>query len=117
MPVYIGTLLKVVNAADRILAVRSLLYLSLGTYEPGMDELDIMMAARENVFLLLELGVYESTVELLRLEMERGRGSYEGARANITIADNLSLRGVCVCVFTYIFINVYSMSSPILTPQ
>ena len=54
------------------------------------------MAARENVFLLLELGVYESTVELLRLEMERGRGGYEGTRANITIADNLSLRGECV---------------------
>ena len=86
-----------------MLAVRSLLYLCMGNYEPGLEQLDLLMAARENVFLLLELGVYEGTVELLRLEMERGRGGYEGARANITIADNLCLRGkcvVCVCVCT-----------------
>ncbi len=43
--------------------------------------------------------MYEGTVELLRLEMERGHGMFDGARANITLADNLSLRGECVmCV-------------------
>ena len=41
----------------------------------------------------MSTGVYEGTVELLRLEMERGRGSFDGSRANITVADNLSLRG------------------------
>jgi len=46
-------------------------------------------------------------VELLRLEMERGRGGFEGARANITIADNLSLRGTCICLYIY-FIQVYN---------
>lgn len=49
--------------------------------------------ARENVFLLLEMGVYEATLELLGVEMERGRGVYEGTKTNITIADNLNLRG------------------------
>ena len=49
--------------------------------------------ARENVFLLLEMGVYEATLELLGMEMERGRGVYEGTKTNITIADNHNLRG------------------------
>ena len=51
--------------------------------------------ARENVFLLLEMGVYEATLELLGVEMQRGRGIYEGTKTNITIADNLNLRGIC----------------------
>ena len=56
--------------------------------------------ARENVFLLLEMGVYEATLELLGMEMERGRGVYEGTKTNITIADNHNLRGtyMYVCV-------------------
>ena len=49
--------------------------------------------ARANVFLLLEMGVYEATLELLGMEMERGRGVYEGTKTNITIADNHNLRG------------------------
>ena len=49
--------------------------------------------SRENVFLLLEMGVYEATLELLGMEMERGRGVYEGTKTNITIADNHNLRG------------------------
>ena len=54
--------------------------------------------ARENVFLLLEMGVYEATLELLGMEMERGRGVYEGTKTNITIADNHNLRGTYECV-------------------
>ena len=50
--------------------------------------------SRENVFLLLEMGVYEATLELLGMEMERGRGVYEGTKTNITIADNHNLRGM-----------------------
>ena len=50
--------------------------------------------ARANVFLLLEMGVYEATLELLGMEMERGRGVYEGTKTNITIADNHNLRGM-----------------------
>ena len=45
------------------------------------------------MFLLLEMGVVGAVVELLGLELEQGRGVYEGTRANITIADNLNLRG------------------------
>ena len=51
--------------------------------------------SRENVFLLIEMGVYEATLELLGMEMERGRGVYEGTKTNITIADNHNLRGMC----------------------
>ena len=77
--------------------MRSLLYLAHGLYHPGMDPADLVAQARENVFLLLELGVVESVIDLLGLEMERGRGMYEGSRGSITIADNLNLRGVGFC--------------------
>ena len=60
----------------------------------GIEETEMAALARENVFLLLEMGVYEATLELLGVEMERGRGVYEGTKTNITIADNLNLRGV-----------------------
>ena len=66
----------------------------------GIDEAEMAALARENVFLLLEMGVYEATLELLGMEMERGRGVYEGTKTNITIADNHNLRGtyMYVCV-------------------
>jgi hypothetical protein len=59
--------------------------------------------ARENVFLLLEMGVYEATLELLGMEMERGRGVYEGTKTNITIADNHNLRGMYmyICIIKW----------------
>ena len=62
----------------------------------GIDEAEMAVLARENVFLLLEMGVYEATLELLGMEMERGRGVYEGTKTNITIADNHNLRGTLV---------------------
>ena len=81
------------NTQDRIAAVRSLLYLAHGMYSPGLDVLELTQNGRENVFLFLEMGVYDAAVELLTLEMEQGKGVYEGSKANITIADNLNLRG------------------------
>ncbi len=47
-----------VGAKDRVLAVRSLLYLCMGNYEPGLEQEDLFMASRENVFLLLDLGQF-----------------------------------------------------------
>ena len=82
-----------VNTKDRIAAVRSLLCLAHGMFASGIDEAEMAAHARESVFLLLEMGVYEATLELLGMEMERGRGVYEGTKTNITIADNLNLRG------------------------
>lgn len=58
-----------------------------------MTSADLIVRARENVFLFLEVGVVMSVVELLGLELEQGRGMYEGSRGNITIANNLNLRG------------------------
>ena len=78
---------------ERISAVRSLLYVAHGLYKPGMSATTLEAQARENVFLLLEMGVVGGVVDLLGLELEQGRGVYEGTRANITIADNLNLRG------------------------
>ena len=89
---------QVSKAQDRISAVRSLLYVAHGLYKPGMTEELLEAQARENVFLLLEVGVVGGVIDLLGLELEQGRGVYEGTRSNITIADNLNLRGVCVCV-------------------
>ncbi|XP_064397800.1 striatin-interacting proteins 2-like [Halichondria panicea] len=106
---------EVVGAQDRVLAVRSLLYLSMGNYEPGLEQEDLFMASRENVFLLLDLGVYEGTVELLRLEMERGRGSFDGSRANITVADNLSLR--VILSLLYVLLETARHEDPTDPPQ
>eukprot|EP00731_Ephydatia_muelleri_P013318 Em0007g628a len=39
-----------------------------------MAESELCRAARQNVFLLLQAGAFEATVELLSLEMEQGRG-------------------------------------------
>ena len=89
---------KVTKVQDRISAVRSLLYVAHGLYKPGMSPERLEAQARENVFLLLEVGVVGGVVELLGLEMEQGRGVYEGTRASITIADNLNLRGMSVAM-------------------
>ena len=73
--------------------MRSLLYVAHGLYKPGMTDEQLEAQARDNVFLLLEVGVVGGVIDLLGLELEQGRGVYEGTRANITIADNLNLRG------------------------
>ena len=61
-----------------------------------MTSAELIATARENVFFLLEMGVTGSVIELLGVELEQGRGMYEGSRGNITIADNLNLRGKSV---------------------
>ena len=94
---------EVVKPQDRISAVKCLLYLAHGNYAPGIEEGDLERNARENIFLLLEMGVYNATVELLALEMEQGKGIYEGSKSNITIADNHNLR-VCLSLI-YIIVE------------
>lgn len=106
---------EVVKAQERLSAVRSLLYLAHGLYQPGMDAADLVAQARENVFLLLELGVVESVIDLLGLEMERGRGMYEGSRSSITIADNLNLR--VVLSLLYVILETASRQEPEDPPQ
>ena len=59
-----------------------------------MTRTQLIAQSRENVFLFLQVGVVGSVVELLGLELEQGRGMYEGTKANITIAENLNLRGI-----------------------
>lgn len=101
--------LQVVEAQGRIGAVRSLLYLAHGMYKPGMTGPTLTARARENVFLLLEAGVVGGLVELLGLELEQGRGVYEGTKENITIADNLNLRGtVQTSEILYMHVHVYA---------
>ena len=86
---------ELVKPQDRTAAVKIFLYLAHGNYAPGMDEPTLEHCARLNIFLLLEMGVFEAAVELLALEMEQGRGVYEDSKVSITIADNLNLR-VCL---------------------
>lgn len=83
---------EVHSSQDRLLAVRQLLYLAHGNYRPDMAESELCRAARQNVFLLLQAGAFEATVELLSLEMEQGRGVYESSKTNINIANNHNLR-------------------------
>ena len=106
---------EVVKPQDRISAVKSLLYLAHGNYVPGTEEGDLEQNARENIFLLLEIGVYSATVELLALEMEQGKGIYEGSKSNITIADNHNLR-VCLSLL-YVIIETVRREDPNDKPE
>lgn len=92
----------IVAPLDRTAAVKSLLYLAHGNFAPGKPEADLERDGRENVFLFLETGVYDSCIELLGLEMEQGKGVYEGSRASITIADNHSLRACLSLIYVII---------------
>lgn len=83
---------EVVQPQERLEAVKSLLYLAHGNFASEVNEEELEQAARANIFMMLELGVYSATIELLAVEMEQGKGVYEGTRANITIADNYNLR-------------------------
>lgn len=83
---------EVVKPQERLEAVKCLLYLAHGNFAPGVCEESLEPTARENIFMMLELGVYCAAIELLALEMEQGKGVYEGTRSNITIADNYNLR-------------------------
>lgn len=101
---------EVVKPQDRIAAVKSLLYLAHGNYAPGMEEADLQHFSRENIFLMLQMGVYDSAIELLSLEMEQGKGIYEGSKVNITIADNRNLR-VCLSLI-YVIVETVRREDP-----
>lgn len=75
-----------------------------------MTSADLITRARDNVFFLLEMGVVGNVIELLGVELEQGRGMYEGSRGNITIADNLNLRGKC-----YVLVVLENSGHPSLT--
>lgn len=106
---------EVVKPLDRISAVKSLLYLAHGNYAPGMEEGDLERNTRENIFLMLEVGVYDAAVELLALEMEQGKGIYEGSKSNITIADNHNLR-VCLSLL-YVIVETVHREHPEDRPE
>ena len=101
---------EVVKPQERLEAVKSLLYLAHGNFAPDVEESSLEPTARSNVFLMLELGVYEATIELLSVEMEQGKGVYEGSRSNITIADNYNLR-VCLSLL-YVIVETVRRESP-----
>lgn len=115
---YVLTLLdqfELIKLQDRTAAVKSLLYLAHGNYVPGMDETSLECNARENIFLLLDVGVFEATAELLSLEMGQGKGVYEGSKTSITIADNLNLR-VCLSLL-YVIVETMRRESPSDPPE
>ena len=115
---YIMTLLEyfeVVKPQDRLTAVRQLLYIAHGNYSSEIGEEAMIKNARENVFLLLQTGAYEATIELLSLEMEQGRGMYEGTSSNITIADNYNLR-ICLSLL-YAIVETIRIQKPSDPPE
>ena len=77
--------------------------------------MDLECRARENIFLFLKTGVYQATIELLALEMEQGKGVYEGTKASITIADNLNLRSTLNLL--YLFLEVLRREDPLDKPS
>lgn len=101
---------EVVEPKDRLEAVKCLLYLAHGNFAPGVKEESLEPTARANIFMMLELGVYCATIELLAVEMEQGKGVYEGTRANITIADNYNLR-MCLSLL-YVIVETMRRESP-----
>ena len=105
---------EVVKPQERLEAVKCLLYLAHGNFAPDIKEESLEPMARANIFLMLELGVYGATIELLAVEMEQGKGVYEGTRANITIADNYNLR-VCLSLL-YVIVETVRRQSPHDTP-
>ena len=106
---------EVVNPDSRLEAAQSLLYLAHGNFMIGIDEADICQFSRINIFLMLELGVFPSTVQLIGLEKERGRGVYENSKGPISIADNQSLR-VCLSLL-YVIIEVLRSPDPLDSPS
>ena len=102
---------EVVKPQERLEAVKCLLYLAHGNFAPEIKESTYSLepTARSNVFLMLELGVYEAAIELLSVEMEQGKGVYEGSRSNITIADNYNLR-VCLSLL-YVIVETVRRES------
>ena len=104
---YIRLLLEkceLVGAADRLNAVRSFLYLAHGNYMYGIDESDVSLCSRANIFMMIEVGVFQSVIELLALEKELLPPSLEGGKGKITIGDNLMLR-VCLS-YLYVVVEV-----------
>ena len=106
---------EVIKPQDRIAAVKSLLYLALGNYGPAKEEAELERNTRENIFRFLEMGVYEAAIELLSLEMEQGKGVYEGSKSNITIADNHNLR-VCLSLL-YVIVETVCREDPQDPPE
>ncbi|CAI8001053.1 Striatin-interacting protein 1 homolog [Geodia barretti] len=101
---------EVVEPKERLEAVKCLLYLAHGNFAPDVREESLEPTARANIFMMLELGVYCATIELLAVEMEQGKGVYEGTRANITIADNYNLR-MCLSLL-YVIVETMQRGCP-----
>ena len=106
---------ELVQPQDRLEAVKSLLYLAHGNFSPEVKEEGLELMARANIFLMLELGVYSATIELLAVEMDQGKGVYEGTRSNITIADNYNLR-MCLSLL-YVVVETVRRENPHDTPD
>ena len=106
---------EVAQPQERLEAVKCLLYLAHGNFTPEMREESLEPTARENIFMMLDLGVYCATIELLAVEMEQGKGVYEGTRANITIADNYNLR-MCLSLL-YVIIETMRRDCPLDPPD
>ena len=106
---------ELVKHQERLEAVKCLLYLAHGNFAPYVREEMLEPTARANIFMMLELGVYSATIELLAVEMEQGKGVYEGTRANITIADNYNLR-MCLSLL-YVIVETMRRESPQDSPD
>ena len=112
---YLMEKFEVVSAQERLDAIQSMMYLAHGNFMFGIDEVDISQYSRANILMMIEVGVFQATVELLALEKELGRGIYENNKGNITIADNVSLR--CCLSVLYVMVEVMRREDPLDSPS
>ncbi len=83
---------ELVSPVERLNALRSFLYLSHGNFIYGLDEADIAQYSRANIFMMIEVGVFQAAIDLLALEKEVLPPSLENGKGKLTIVDNVTLR-------------------------
>lgn len=101
-------------ADERLNALRSFLYLAHGNFMYGLDETDMSVYSRANIFMMIEVGVFQATIDLLALEKEVPPPPLEGGKGKLTIMDNVALR-ICLSLL-YVMVEVMRQKESLDTP-
>ncbi|XP_064605544.1 striatin-interacting protein 1 homolog isoform X2 [Liolophura sinensis] len=95
--------LEVADKERRTAAVRSILYLCQGNFGDCENEEEQAMWARNNVFLLYEVGIFSSFVELLSMEVENSTAASSALRKPaVSVADSAELRFIINVLYTMV---------------
>ena len=106
---------ELVSSEDRLNALRSFLYLAHGNFMYGLDEADLFQYSRANVFMMIQVNVFQAVIDLLALEKEVPPPNLEGGKGKLTITDNVTLR-VCLSLL-YVMVEVMRHEDSLDTPH